>query len=97
MTDETRGEAPKLEIPWWGYLVPVIVVGFILFFTLMYWNTRVGTPGPVPPQPEGPVGSAAETPQAVTPGQPAINAGLIPMPPGSDSTRVDTTRIGTHY
>jgi hypothetical protein len=93
MTDETRGDAPKREIPWWGYLVPLIVVGFILIFTLAYWNTRVGSPGPVPPQqPEGSVGSAAETPQAAPPGQPAINAGLIPAPPDSDSTRVDTTR-----
>ena len=92
MTDETRGDAPKREIPWWGYLVPLIVVGFILLFTLAYWNSRVGSTGPVPLQPEGSAGSAAETPQAAPPGQPAINAGLIPVPPDSDSTGVDTTR-----
>lgn len=73
------------ELPWWGYLVPVIVVGFLLFFTLAYWQSRVGTPGPVPP--EGSVGSAAEAPQAAPPSQPAnSNAGLIPEPPDSDST-----------
>jgi hypothetical protein len=63
----------KREIPWWGYALPLIVVGFILFFTLAYWNTRVGSPGPVPSEPEGPVGTAAETPQAVPPGQPATH------------------------
>lgn len=84
-SDETRGDVPQREIPWWGYLVPVIVVGFLLFFTLAYWHSRVGTPGPVPP--EGSVGSAAEAPQAAPPSQPAnANAGLIPEPPDSDST-----------
>jgi hypothetical protein len=90
MSDETRGDVPQREIPWWGYLVPLIVVGFLLFFTLAYWNSRVGTIGPVPP--EGSVGSAAETPQAAPPGQPAnANASLLPLPPDSDSVRVDTT------
>ena len=90
MSDETRGNVPQKEIPWWAYLAPLIVAGFLLFFTLAYWHSRVGSPGPVPP--EGSVGSAAETPQAAPPSQPAIeNAGLIPRP-DSDSSTVDTTR-----
>ena len=90
MSEETRGNAPQKEIPWWGYLVPLILAGFLLFFTLAYWHSRVGSPGPVPP--EGSVGSAAETPQAAPPGQPATAIAGLLTPPDSDSVKVDTTK-----
>jgi hypothetical protein len=86
---ETGGDVPRKEMPWWAYLVPLIVAGFLLFFTLVYWQSRVGTPGPVPPV--GSVGSAAETPQAAPPGQPATANAALLSPPDSDSTAVDTT------